>query len=152
MGVQAKFTFGITEDAKKIRYTVFTEEQGYKDDVDEIDKTAVELVLYLDKVAIATARLFEVDPETYHVGRVCVLKPYRGKKVGSYLMKFIEVKARSLGARKLILDSQLPREGFYLALGYKEVGDGEVFLDEGQPHVHMEKIIVKPKSKHRRYY
>jgi predicted GNAT family N-acyltransferase len=152
MSVQAKFTFGITDDAKKIRQEVFVDEQGFKDDVDEIDKTAVELVLYLDNLPIATARMYEVDPETYHVGRVCVRKPYRGHKIGSYLMKFIEVKAKSLGARKLILDSQLPREGFYLAIGYKTSGDGEVFIEEGQPHIHMEKIIVKPKANKRRYH
>jgi predicted GNAT family N-acyltransferase len=140
--IKEKFQVGLPNDAKVIRQEVFVEEQGFKEEFSSEDNNAIHLVLYLDNYPIATARLIEEDPETYHVGRVAVRKPYRGKKIGTYLMKFLEVKARTLGARKLVLNAQLDKKDFYLKCGYKEI-DGEIFLDEGCPHIALEKQIVK---------
>lgn len=148
MSVKAVFTFGITPKGEELRKEVFLEEQGYREDVDDEDKTAIELVLFLNDEAIATARMYEVDPETYHVGRVCVKKEFRGKEIGHYAMRFLEVKAKSLGVRKLILGAQLEKKGFYEKCGY-HVSDGELFFEEGHPHIHMEKILERPKY-HRR--
>lgn len=147
--IKEKFTFGPTPEALAIRKKVFEDEEGFTDDIDEDDKRAISCVLYLDELPIATARLIEIDPETYHLGRVAVIKEMRGKKVGTYLVKFIEVKARSLGARKIALSSQLDKKGFYASLGYKET-TGEIYLDQGYPHVEMQKILVKPKPNKRK--
>lgn len=147
--IKEKFSFGATKDALNIRQKVFVDEEGFHDDEDEDDKTAITCVLYFDSVPIATARLVEIDPETYHLGRVCVIKEMRMKKIGTYLVRFMEVKARSLGARKILLSSQLDKAPFYSSIGYKEL-TGEVYLDQGYPHVDMGKILLKPKQNKRK--
>ena len=139
--VKEKFSIGLPDDAKMIRQKVFVEEQGYKNEFDEEDQTAVHLVLYLDDKPIGTARLIEVDPETYRLGRVAVLAPYRHRKVGTYLVKFMEVKVNTLGGRKVILGAQADKVDFYKQCGYKPDPNGEVYLDEGHPHVMMEKVL-----------
>jgi predicted GNAT family N-acyltransferase len=145
--IKPVFTIGASPDALLIRDEVFTQEQGFHDDVEDIDKTAVSLVLYLDENPIATARMFEVDPETYHLGRVAVRKTYRGKKVGTYLVKFMETKARTLGARWIILESQIDKAGFYEKLGYRPMGDGEIIYDQGYPHIMLHKWLLKKKPR-----
>lgn len=46
------------KDAVKIRKEVFMEEQGFHDEFDETDETAIHLVLYIDQVPAATCRFF----------------------------------------------------------------------------------------------
>ena len=146
--IKEAFTFGLPKDAERIRQEVFTLEQGFAPeiDLDEHDKEAWHVVLYLDGYPISTGRVFPEDPETYHIGRVAVRKKFRGMKVGSYTMKFLCTKAKTLGARKVVLGAQLDKVPFYKTLGFKEQ-TGEIFDDGGAPHVMMEKILVKPKYK-----
>ncbi len=143
--IKPVFNLGLLEDARYIREEVFVREQGFREEFDQLDQSCWNLVLYLDAKPIATARFYPEDPETYHLGRVAVIKPYRGMKVGTYLLKFVETKVKTLGGRKIVLDSQLDKSGFYSKLGYKSP-DGEVFLEEGYPHIRMEKSIVKTKK------
>ena len=146
--IKEVFTFGLPKDAERIRQEVFTLEQGFAPeiDLDEHDKEAWHVVLYLDGYPISTGRVFPEDPETYHIGRVAVRKKFRGMKVGAYTMKFLCTKAKTLGARKVVLGAQLDKVPFYKTLGFKEQ-TGEIFDDGGAPHVMMEKILVKPKYK-----
>jgi predicted GNAT family N-acyltransferase len=105
--IKEAFTFGLPKDAEEIRQEVFTLEQGFAPeiDLDEHDKEAWHVVLYLDGYPISTGRVFPEDPETYHIGRVAVRKKFRGMKVGSYTMKFlctkVEVKEGRLTGRFL---------------------------------------------------
>lgn len=149
--VETKFQFGLSEDARLLREKVFVEEEGYKKEFDEKedDARAIHLVLYLDGKPVGTARLLEIDPETYRIGRVAVLEEYRRQKIGSYLVKFLEVKAKTLGARKIILGAQADKTEFYKKLGYRMNPDGEAYLDEGHPHVMMEKKLKFKKRRQR---
>ncbi|OPZ37504.1 MAG: putative N-acetyltransferase YjcF [Tenericutes bacterium ADurb.BinA155] len=140
--VEPRFQMGLMPDAKLIRTEVFIDEQGYHDEFDADEDRCWNLVLYLNGTPISTGRLLEVDPETYRIQRIAVRKPYRGQKVGSYTVKFLITKARSLGARKVILGSQMDKQGFYKTLGFRPFPDGEVYFDEGHPHVMMYKVIV----------
>jgi Predicted acyltransferase len=139
--IEEKFQVGLFEDARALRQQVFVEEEGYKNEFDEEDARAIHLVLYLDKKPIGVARLVEIDPETYRLGRVAVVKEFRHQKVGTYLVKYMEVKVKTLGGRKIILGAQADKVGFYAKLGYRPDPNGEVYLDEGHPHVMMEKIL-----------
>jgi len=139
--IEEKFQVGLFEDARALRQRIFVEEQGYQNEFDEEDERAIHLVLYLDKKPIGVARLVEVDPETYRLGRVAVIKEYRHHKVGTYLVKFMEVKVKTLGGRKVILGAQADKVGFYEKLGYRPNPNGEVYLDEGHPHIMMEKQL-----------
>jgi predicted GNAT family N-acyltransferase len=144
--IEAKFTHGLNADAKNLRQEVFVEEQGYQEEFEEVDKTAWHLVLYLNGAPIATGRILEEDPETYRIGRVTVKKAFRGHKVGTYLMKFLETKIRELGGRWAILDAQLEKKGFYEKCGYHVSDEGEIFYEEGHPHIRMAKLLIAKKG------
>ena len=74
----------------------------------------------------------------WHVGRVCVRKPWRGKELGRLVMEGLEKEARRRGAEELMLSAQVQARGFYEKLGYSAYG-GE-YLDEHCPHIAMKKI------------
>jgi predicted GNAT family N-acyltransferase len=148
--ITPRFTYGLSDDAKMIRQKVFVEEEGFREEFEEQDKTAWHLVLYRDGMPIATGRILKEDPETYRIGRVAVLKEYRGHQVGRYLMRFLETKITELGGRRAILDAQADKKGFYDKCGYGVSGDGEIFYEEGYPHIRMEKSLGKDKSVKRR--
>ena len=135
--VHPVFTLGPSEDAKAIREEVFCREQGYENEFDELDASSISLVLYLDGIAIATGRLVKIDPSQYQIGRLAVLKPYRGREIGSYAVRFLCKKAREMGARTCLVHAQLEKRGCYLRLGFRILGDGEIDYDEGHPHVYM---------------
>lgn len=141
--VKPVFTIGPSADAVAIRMEVFVKEQHVVNEMDEFDPSSWSLVLYLDGVPMGTGRIYKIDPATYQVGRVAVLKPYRHQGVGTYIMKFLQRKAIELGANTLLLHAQVDKIGFYSSLGYVIDGDGEVFYDENIPHVHMKKTISK---------
>ena len=143
--IKPVFTIGPSPDAKRIREEVFCVEQGYEQEFDEMDPTSVSLVLYWDSEPIATGRLIKIDPATYQLGRIAVLKSYRGKKVGSYLVEFLCVKAKELGANKVIAHSQLDKQGFYRKLGFYEFGDGAIDYDEGGPHLYLARDLPSAK-------
>ena len=139
--VKPLFTIGPSEDAKAIRIEVFCDEQGFKNEFDELDQGSISLVLYLDEVPIATGRLTKVDPATYQIGRIAVRKPYRGQRVGSYLMEFLCQKARELGAKTCIVHAQLDKRSFYNRLGFYDFAGGVVDEDEGVPHIYLAKYL-----------
>jgi len=150
--IEPVFKFGLMDDAKAIRQEVFVTEQGYRNEFDENEDRCWNLVLYLDGTPIATGRLLEVDPETFQIGRLAVRAPFRHQKVGSYTVKFLITKARSLGARKVILGAQMDKVPFYQGLGFRPFPEGEVYFDEGHPHIMMFKVIVTKNRPHRIVY
>lgn len=85
--------------------------------------------------AIGTARLLADG----HIGRVAVLKPWRHRGVGSALMRQMLQLAKSMGHGEVFLDAQLDAIGFYLGFGF--VVEGEVFMDAGIPHRHMQRKL-----------
>ena len=77
----------LNADIISIRTEVFINEQGFKDEFDETDKTCSYIVLYDNKIPVATCRYFE-ENGIYHIGRVAVLKEYRNQHLGNEIMKF----------------------------------------------------------------
>lgn len=69
------------------------------------------------------------------IGRVAVLKPYRGLGLGYKLMQFIIALAQKQQRPFVNLSSQVHAIGFYQALGF--VVEGEEYLDCGIPHIDM---------------
>jgi predicted GNAT family N-acyltransferase len=148
--IEERFAIGLPEDARMIREKVFVEEQGYKNEFTGDDGPCWCLVLYHNGIPMATGRILEIDPETYRIGRVAVLKEYRGKKIGSYVLKFLEVKIKTLGGHKAILHAQLDKKAFYEKNGYAVI-DGTIDYDEGHPHVMMAKELKKQNPRKRRF-
>lgn len=125
-------------DAKMIREKVFMEEQGFQNEFDDIDFKALHLVLYQEQKPVGCARMFEEDG-TMTLGRIAVLKEYRHLHLGSLILQHLERKAKELGFHKTQLSAQVRASDFYMKNGYAK--EGEEYLDEYCPHIHMVKMI-----------
>ena len=65
----------LTDEAKKIRFEVFIKEQGFTQELDEIDQRAIHLVMFDQEEAISTCRIYYNNvQDSYAVGRLAVLK------------------------------------------------------------------------------
>ena len=138
--IEVQFYNDLCEAAKLIRQKVFVLEQGFVNEFDDIDDKAIHLVLYNDQQAVATARMFtENDPECFTIGRVAVLKDYRGMHLGAKIMQYLEEEARLRKGRMLKLSAQCSAQSFYEKQGF--LSNGEVFLDEECPHIQMVKKL-----------
>jgi predicted GNAT family N-acyltransferase len=118
----------------KIREAVFIREQGVPAELewDEFDVNCIH-VLASDSAAnpVGTARLL-LDGS---IGRMAVLREYRGKRVGTALMHFLLREAESRQIQQVTLNAQAHAIEFYKRFGFQVAG--EVFLDAGILHVRM---------------
>ena len=132
----------LDDDAKIIRTKVFIEEQGFENELDEIDDYAIHIVLYDNKIPIATCRVFKDETEennTYILGRLAVKKEYRGRRIGTEMLKEAEKIVLQNNGSTLKLHAQCRAKQFYAISGYTEYG--KVEYDEGCPHIWMKKQI-----------
>lgn len=137
----------LPEEAAKIRQKVFVEEQGFHNEFDEIDKHAKHIVLYDNHLPVATCRFFERETAgNYAIGRLAVIKQYRGKNLGSELLKYAESEIEKSGGKCAFLHAQTRAAKFYEKNGY--VQQGEIELDESCPHVWMCKILREGQTDH----
>ncbi|EPG34638.1 GNAT family N-acetyltransferase [Acinetobacter colistiniresistens] len=123
----------LQHDAKLIRALVFIEEQGIPDvdEWDDQDAISQHFVIYDQEQPIATARVLPNNS----VGRVAVLKTYRGQGLGQRIMLDIIAYAQQQGRAFLHLSSQVHAMSFYQQLGFTVKGDE---YDEcGIPHIEM---------------
>lgn len=120
-------------ELRRIRETVFIAEQAVPPELewDAEDASAVHFLALEGDYAIGTARLL---PDG-HIGRVSVLKDWRGLKVGDLLMRAVIAAAEQRGLKQQMLSAQVHATPFYERLGFAIVS-GE-FLDAGIPHVDM---------------
>ena len=81
------------------------------------------IVLLDDEYPVATCRFYELDDDSVLVGRVVVLPEYRGKHLGSRVIKEAEKWIKELGYDKIRIDSRVEAVGFYEKLGYTRMDD-----------------------------
>ncbi|CUH92883.1 GNAT family N-acetyltransferase [Herbinix luporum] len=130
----------LPEEAKKIRSEVFVKEQGFYDEYDEFDDIAKHMVMYSNEEPISTCRIYyNSEKESYIIGRVAVLKEWRGKNIGRRILNAAEEYIRENGGKSVMLSGQVRVAGFYEKLGY--IKQGETYLDEGCPHIWMKKNL-----------
>jgi len=93
--------------------------------------------------AVGTGRLLLTAPagRNARIGRVAVLREWRGKGVGRAVMRYLEEEGRQRGYGGITLAAQMTALAFYQRLGYVE--RGEVFLEAGIEHVWMDVILPK---------
>lgn len=78
-------------EAQQIRETVFVKEQGFCDEFDETDSSAIHLVGFDGSIPAATCRFFKENGEDiYIIGRFAVLKQYRGQNIGAKMLEKAE--------------------------------------------------------------
>ena len=81
----------LTNEARSIREIVFVDEQGFQEEFDSVDEFATSLVMYDNDKAVATCRYFKLENDTaYLIGRIAVLKEYRGKGLGAMIIRSAE--------------------------------------------------------------
>lgn len=128
----------LTNDAREIRKKVFMDEQGFQDEYDETDNAAVHFVMFDGALPIATCRVFfDAKMSAYALGRLAVIQEYRGRNIGSIMVKEAEKYVKLKGGRTIILHAQCRASGFYGKLGFTEFGSVE--NEEGCPHIWMRK-------------
>ncbi|WP_349617860.1 GNAT family N-acetyltransferase [Azotobacter salinestris] len=121
------------DDIRRIRDSVFIAEQAVPPELewDSEDEEAVHFLAFAGKFAVGTARLLRDG----HIGRVAVLKDWRGLRIGNALMHAAIAEAGSRGLHHLVLSAQVHATRFYERLGFVIVSDE--YLDAGIPHVEM---------------
>jgi predicted GNAT family N-acyltransferase len=131
------------EDALRLRELVFSGEQGIPSqaDRDGRDEGALHLVAVDEGRVIGTCRLV-FDGAVAKLGRLVVEKPRRGAGVGGSILRQAERSARDARAESIALHAQLPARDLYARQGF--VDSGPSFMEEGIPHVAMEKRLVEP--------
>ena len=127
----------LEQDAKFIRKQVFIIEQNIpeEEEWDDQDMISDHFVVYDQDQPIATARLLQNNS----VGRVAVLKAYRGQGIGRMIMLEIIRQAHQQDRTFLQLSTQVHAISFYEKLGFSIQGDA---YDEcGIPHIKMQLVI-----------
>jgi predicted GNAT family N-acyltransferase len=127
--------------AYAIRRRVFIEEQRVPEEIelDADDARAFHALATLDGNAIGCGRMLDHGDDEVKIGRMAVLREYRGTGVGREILRFLIDRARARGLRKAILHAQLSAEGFYLKEGFTPVGG--VFDEAGIAHRKMEMVL-----------
>jgi predicted GNAT family N-acyltransferase len=114
-----------------VRRAVFIEEQRVPEALewDDLDERCYHvLALSGSDVPIGTGRLL---PDG-RVGRMAVLKPWRGRGVGSAILKSLLLLARKEGCESVVLHAQSHALSFYEKHGF--VVEGAEFMEAGIPH------------------
>jgi predicted GNAT family N-acyltransferase len=126
-----------------IRMRVFVREQRVPAaiELDRDDDRAIHFLATSDGKAVGTARVVSHHGSA-KIGRMAVLKSYRGKGVGKKLLQRAVATAKKLGARTIYLHAQVPVIEFYEKLRFRCVGP--VFDEAGIPH---RKMILKKTKK-----
>lgn len=121
-----------------IRETVFIKEQRVPVELewDEFDNDCLH-ILTIDASGrpIGTARLL---PDG-HIGRMAVVEKWRGKGVGSAMLRRVLKEAKKQHLQQVVLNAQTVAIGFYKRFGFQVVG--EDFFDAGILHVKMVRAV-----------
>ncbi|HSC48510.1 MAG TPA: GNAT family N-acetyltransferase [Gammaproteobacteria bacterium] len=120
---------------KAVRLAVFVQEQGIpeSEEWDEMDAVC-EHVLAQDEdgTPIATGRL---APDG-KIGRMAVLKAWRGRGLGAALLRFLMESARRRAFPQCYVYAQSHASGFYARYGF--AAQGEEFMEAGILHRRMQ--------------
>jgi predicted GNAT family N-acyltransferase len=121
----------------KIRFEVFVDEQNVPEEleIDGLDDEAKHVLIYNNDEPIGTGRILSDG----HIGRVAVLKKYRGLGIGKSVMQELIKWALENNLKKLWLSSQWHAHSFYLDLDF--VCEGEIYEEAGIDHIKMFRML-----------
>jgi predicted GNAT family N-acyltransferase len=116
-----------------IRKSVFIDEQHVPKELewDGRDTECTHFLASYNSIPVATARL---TPDG-QIGRMAVLKEYRGRGIGSQLLIAVLEQAKHAGYQQVFLHAQVNVIAFYLQHGF--IAEGDVFIDAGIEHRSM---------------
>jgi predicted GNAT family N-acyltransferase len=125
----------------ELRYRVFCGEQGVELEADQdgLDSEALHLVAVDGERLVGTCRLV-FGGGVARLGRMAVEPDARGRGVGAALLEEAERESRTAGAERVRLHAQIAARSLYERGGFEQLG--AVFVEEGIPHVAMEKPLA----------
>jgi predicted GNAT family N-acyltransferase len=122
------------DELSAVRRAVFVVEQSVPEDLewDEHDAEAVHALASTAAGApIGTGRVLRDG----RIGRMAVLSEWRGRGIGTALLRSLLDAARERGYAELKLHAQIHAIGFYARHGFAVAGDE--FMEAGIPHREM---------------
>lgn len=117
-----------------IRRTVFIEEQNVPENIERDGRDSDCFHVFAsvkEGKPIGTARM----DKNGKIGRMAVLREYRGRGVGRKMLQVIMDWGRSKGITGFYLSAQIGAMGFYRKMGFEPYG--EEFEEAGMKHVNM---------------
>ena len=139
--VHVASTSSEVDEALELRRRVFVGEQGVtlEADRDGLDPAAVHIVAVDGGRVVGTCRLV-LDGSLARLGRMAVEDDQRGRGIGAALLAEAEQAARAARAWRIRLHAQTAARSLYARGGFEV--QGEEFMEEGIPHVTMEKPLA----------
>lgn len=127
---------------RAVRTRVFVEEQNVPPELewDGLDARCLHVLARAGGEPVGTGRL---TPEG-HVGRMAVLRGWRGRGVGKRLLETLLLIASERHERECVLNAQLSATGFYARFGFR--AEGGEFMDAGIPHRRMRLALEKTRT------
>ncbi len=124
-------------EAAPIRFAVFVDEQKVPAEIelDEHDATSLHVIAREAGRAVGTGRLL-LDG---HIGRMAVLRDWRGRGVGAAMLDVLVEAARLRGDTSVVLSAQTHALDFYRKAGF--VVEGPEFMEAGIPHQPMRRVL-----------
>lgn len=118
---------------RAVRTPVFIEEQDVTPEFewDDIDATAVHLLATINNMPIACLRIIAYKK----IGRMAVLKQYRGNGLGAALLLEALAICKKQGSKSVYLSAQTHAIEFYKKAGFKQIS--EEYCDVDIAHVDM---------------
>lgn len=120
-----------------IRREVFVVEQAVPEEIeiDEHDAHARHVLARVDGRAVGTGRISVTDGRG-RIGRMAVLRDWRGRGVGRAILEALMAAGREMGAVRFVLSAQCHAVPFYERSGF--VAHGDVYEEAGIDHQRME--------------
>ena len=119
---------------RAVREAVFIHEQHVPKELewDEFDPVSTH-VLAINSIGepIGAARLLQDG----HIGRMAVLKAWRGQGIGCAMLQRLLDESRQRKITEVMLNAQVTAKAFYAKFGFQKIG--EEFMEAGIPHVCM---------------
>jgi len=121
---------------KNIREKVFIQEQKVTPQLewDGMDEKAIHFLVFNDKAAIGCARAIVIK-DHMQLGRMAVLKEYRGQGIGSALLEKAMTIAKLNQLSAIYISAQCHAIDFYKKFGFEVTSD--IYLDAEIPHRDM---------------
>lgn len=113
-----------------IRRRVFIDEQNVPEELewDGLDPDALHALAHIADQPVACGRLLADG----HIGRMAVLKEWRGRGIGRAVLETLLNAAQANGKQEVFLHAQTTAVGFYEQAGF--IVEGKEFMDAGIPH------------------
>lgn len=119
-----------------IREKVFIEEQKVTSQLewDGMDEEAIHFLAFKNEKAIGCARAFVIE-NYMQLGRMAVLKEYRGEGIGTALLEKAMTTAKLNQLSAIYISAQCHAINFYKKFGFEITSD--IYLDAEIPHRDM---------------